>query len=246
MTSLTREDLVFMAKMAEQVDRYDEMVDAMKQVAELGLELTVEERQLLSVAYKNVIGTRRAAWRIVSSIERKEESKSINKLKLTGIFKKKIESELIDICDDVTTLLSNVLIPHATSGSSKVLYYKMMGDYYRYLAEFQTEDNGSKTENTDKAENSYKLATDIAASELKPTHPIRLGLALNFSVFYYEIANDHKQACTLARYAFDDALAELESLEEDSYKDSTLILQLLRDNLAYWNTEEEEGESRQE
>ena len=66
---------------------------------------------------------------------------------------------------------------------------------------------------------------------MAPTHPIRLGLALNFSVFYYEIMNDPSKACELAKKAFDDAIAELDSLKEDSYKDSTLIMQLLRDNL---------------
>ncbi len=64
-----------MAKLAEQAERYDEMVDFMKKVAALKVELTVEERNLLSVAYKNVTGSRRASWRIVSSIEQKEENK---------------------------------------------------------------------------------------------------------------------------------------------------------------------------
>jgi len=70
-----REDCVYKAKLAEQAERYDEMVEAMKKVAGLDVELSVEERNLLSVAYKNVIGARRASWRIISSIEQKEESK---------------------------------------------------------------------------------------------------------------------------------------------------------------------------
>uniref|UniRef100_A0A671K5Z8 14-3-3 protein epsilon-like n=1 Tax=Sinocyclocheilus anshuiensis TaxID=1608454 RepID=A0A671K5Z8_9TELE len=70
-----REHLVYQAKLAEQAERYDEMVESMKSVAGKDTELTVEERNLLSVAYKNVIGARRASWRIISSIEQKEESK---------------------------------------------------------------------------------------------------------------------------------------------------------------------------
>lgn len=76
---------------------------------------------------------------------------------------------------------------------------------------------------------------------MTPTHPIRLGLALNFSVFYYEILNSPDRACHLAKQAFDDAIAELDSLSEESYRDSTLIMQLLRDNLTLW-TSSESGE----
>jgi len=111
----------------------------------------------------------------------------------------------------------------------------MKGDYHRYLAEFATGQNRKEA-----AENSliaYKSASDIATTELPPTHPIRLGLALNFSVFYYEILNSQDRACQLAKQAFDDAIAELDTLSEDSYKDSTLIMQLLRDNLTLWTSD---------
>lgn len=94
-------------------------------------------------------------------------------------------------------------------------------------------------------------ATDVAQTELTPTHPIRLGLALNFSVFYYEILNSPDRACHLAKQAFDDAIAELDSLSEESYRDSTLIMQLLRDNLTLWtssdgNEAEAAGEASKE
>jgi len=235
-----REENVYMAKLAEQAERYDEMVDAMKKVASLDVELTVEERNLLSVAYKNVIGARRASWRIVSSIEQKEENKG-NELHVTKIkeYRTKVETELTNICNDIVQVLDQHLIPTATSGESKVFYNKMKGDYHRYLAEF-----ASGNARKEAAENSliaYKSASDIAVTELPPTHPIRLGLALNFSVFYYEILNSPDRACQLAKQAFDDAIAELDTLSEDSYKDSTLIMQLLRDNLTLWTSEGKVG-----
>jgi len=227
-----------MAKLAEQAERYEEMVDFMKKVAALDVELTVEERNLLSVAFKNVIGARRASWRIVSSIEQKEENKG-NEKHVARIreYRNRVDKELTGICNDILEVLDKHLIPTATSGESKVFYFKMKGDYHRYLAEFSAGNHRKEA-----AENSllaYKNASDIAMTELPPTHPIRLGLALNFSVFYYEILNSPDRACQLAKQAFDDAIAELDTLDEDSYKDSTLIMQLLRDNLTLWTSEVE-------
>jgi len=241
MSNEEREEAVYMAKLAEQAERYSEMVDYMKKVGKMNVELTVEERNLLSVAYKNVVGARRASWRIVSSIEQKEESKG-NTTHVTRIkeYRNKIEKELADICVDILHLLDEHLISSATTGESKVFYYKMKGDYHRYLAEFA---NGN--ERKDAAQNSlaaYKQASEIASTELAPTHPIRLGLALNFSVFYYEILNSPDRACQLAKSAFDDAIQELDHVPEDSYKDTTLIMQLLRDNLTLW-TSDMQGEA---
>jgi 14-3-3 protein epsilon len=108
------------------------------------------------------------------------------------------------------------------------------------LAEFASGD-GRKVA-SDAAHESYKQATEIAQSDLTPTHPIRLGLALNFSVFYYEILNSPDRACHLAKQAFDDAIAELDTLSEESYKDSTLIMQLLRDNLTLWTSDLHDGQ----
>ncbi|KAJ3099024.1 hypothetical protein HDU97_003510 [Phlyctochytrium planicorne] len=234
-------DQVYMAKLAEQAERYDEMVAFMKEVAKLGVELTVEERNLLSVAYKNVIGARRASWRIVSSIEQKEESKgNEGQVKKIKEYRVKIEGELQDVCSDILAVLDNHLIPAAEAGESKVFYYKMKGDYHRYLAEFATGDK--RKDAASQAHDAYKAATDVAQTELAPTHPIRLGLALNFSVFYYEILNSPDRACHLAKQAFDDAIAELDTLSEESYKDSTLIMQLLRDNLTLWTSDLQDGE----
>ncbi|CAH1232122.1 14-3-3 protein epsilon-like [Branchiostoma lanceolatum] len=231
-----REDMVYKAKLAEQAERYDEMVEAMKLVAERNMELSVEERNLLSVAYKNVIGARRASWRIISSIEQKEREKSnTEKVEKIQEYRLMVEQELKSICDDILDVIDKNLIPSAGSGESRVFYYKMKGDYHRYLAEFtKSNDRAAAAENSLLA---YKAANDIAMMELAPTHPIRLGLALNFSVFYYEILNSPDRACRLAKAAFDDAIAELDTLSEESYKDSTLIMQLLRDNLTLWTSD---------
>merc|ERR1712203_260264 len=122
-----------------------------------------------------------------------------------------------------------------SNAESKVFYLKMKGDYFRCLSEVaQGDDRNAVVDDSQKA---YQDAFEISKSQMQPTHPIRLGLALNFSVFYYEILNSPDKACQLAKQAFDDAIAELDTLNEDSYKDSTLIMQLLRDNLTLWTSD---------
>ncbi|CAH1393848.1 unnamed protein product [Nezara viridula] len=383
-----REDNVYKAKLAEQAERYDEMVEAMKLVASLDLELTVEERNLLSVAYKNVIGARRASWRIISSIEQKEENKGADE-KLAMIRQYRAQEKLNEETENVglnaaktrqvvnsrrqeNFIIEDQIIERITkfcylgSMEGQMISWEPKGDYHRYLAEFATGNDRKEA-----AENSlvaYKAASDIAMTELPPTHPIRaisleeqpqpvsstdpchwpffsyppccylwlaqvspcglpspqlgarpapsqyisrsaalqlclmmskhgpsrlclrlhastgvpaashqgylstlrsksavlllkagsslawcvssprtdslsLGLALNFSVFYYEILNSPDRACRLAKAAFDDAIAELDTLSEESYKDSTLIMQLLRDNLTLW-TSDMQGDGR--
>ncbi|KAI8527529.1 hypothetical protein RHMOL_Rhmol12G0082700 [Rhododendron molle] len=250
-TEKEREAHVYTAKLAEQAERYEEMVESMKNVAKLDVELTVEERNLLSVGYKNVIGARRASWRIMSSIEQKEESKgNDHNVKIIKGYCKKVEEELSKICNDILTIIDKHLIPSSKSVEATVFYYKMKGDYYRYIAEFKFDQE--KKEAAEQSLKGYEaclnclwctdLPIDIAASasantDLPSTHPIRLGLALNFSVFYYEIMNSPERACHLAKQAFDEAIAELDTLSEDSYKDSTLIMQLLRDNLTLWTSD---------
>jgi len=243
----SRDKEVYFAKLAEQAERYDEMVAAMKDVAKLDVELSVEERNLLSVGYKNVIGARRASWRIMSSIEQKEENKGNEQnVKRIKEYRAKIEAELSEICNDILSIIDSNLIPSSSTGESKVFYYKMKGDYYRYLAEFKT--GADRKEAAEHSLKAYQAASEIANVDLAPTHPIRLGLALNFSVFYYEILNSPEKACQLAKQAFDEAIAELDTLSEESYKDSTLIMQLLRDNLTLWTSDlqDEAGEDKKE
>jgi len=229
-----RKDLVFMARTSETAERYEDMCKFMRELVKYSdakkLDLTVEERNLLSVAYKNVIGARRASWRTLNVDDRKDDPLIVE-------YKKQVEKEMDEICKDVLDLLENVLVKNNTKeDESRVFYLKMTGDYYRYLAEFV-----SDKAHDAKAAKFYQDALAIAEKTLKPTHPIRLGLALNYSVCQYEIVKDRKKACELARDAFDKAISKLDELDEASYKDSTLIMQLLRDNLTLWTSDSADG-----
>merc|ERR1711972_1277935 len=241
MTSV-REKAVYFAKLAEQAERYDEMADHMEKVGQNGEDLSVEERNLLSVAYKNAVGSRRAAWRIITSVAQKEESKGNEEhTKYAKEYVKKIEEELQKICDTILGLLDNTLIAKAGNDESKVFYQKMKADYYRYIAEFT--DGDAKAQAAESARAAYEEAHTVACKGLAVTHPIRLGLALNYSVFQYEVLSNPDEACKMARTAFEEAIAELDNVAEDSYKDSTLIMQLLRDNLTLWTSDQEAGEA---
>ena len=238
-----KEELVQRAKLAEQAERYDDMAASMKAVTETGAELSNEERNLLSVAYKNYVGGRRSSWRVISSIEQKTEG-SEKKQQMAKEYREKVETELREICKDVLSLLDNYLIPKASNAESKVFYLKMKGDYFRYLSEVASgEARAAVIEDSQKA---YQDAFEISKAEIQKTHPIRLGLALNFSVFYYEILNSRDEACKLAKEAFDDAIADIDRLTEGDYKDSTLIMQLLRDNLTLWTSDADGDEEEAE
>jgi len=248
--------LVKQAKLAEQSERYDDMSDFMKSCVKYNKTLTTEQRNLLSVAYKNVVGARRSSWRVISSIEQKYDNNE-KKQKMAREYRQKIESELQAICDDVLNLLKEYLIKDTTEASdgaeasdgttkeeSKVFYLKMRGDYYRYKAEVATgEEREAIVKDSDEA---YKGAYDLAQQSMVSTHPIRLGLALNYSVFHYEIRNDHDKACDMAKDAFERAINDLDAVSEENYKDSTLIMQLLRDNLTLWTSDVQEPEEAEQ
>ncbi|VDP66834.1 unnamed protein product [Echinostoma caproni] len=212
--------LLHLARLAEHAERFTDMAAAMKKVTETKKPLGNEERNLCSVAYKNVVGARRSAWRVISSIKCKDADDEKSPI---AELRRKIEQELED------TMLDKHLLPNETTPDGCVFYHKMKGDYYRYLAEVQTGDK--RKEAVAQSHKAYEEATKKANESLSETHPIRLGLALNYSVFFYEIENDPEKACALAKTAFDEAISRLDQIKDESYKDSTLIMQLLRDNL---------------
>jgi len=253
-----RKDLVFLARTAEAAERYDDMCKCMRNLVNecstLEKDMSVDERNLLSVAYKNVIGARRASWRTLNAESQDEKNAS-----LIEKYKSQVEEELKCICKDVLDLLEKKLIDDevikeiktevdnqtennddvktSARGEAQVFYLKMAGDYNRYLAEAVTDSKNEK-----RSADYYKRAFELSEKVLEPTHPIRLGLALNYSVCFYEILKDKKKACQLAKDAFDEAISKLDRLEESDYKDSTLIMQLLRDNLTLWTSTDGEDD----
>ncbi|CAI6065623.1 unnamed protein product [Clonostachys chloroleuca] len=246
-----RENHTFLARLCEQAERYDDMVSHLKEVIGAGSELSINERDLLAIAYAKMICTRRSSWRIVLSIEQMKLARGEERhIATISGYRKKVENELERVCRDVLDLLNGSLIPNAGTIQSKAFYYKMStkGDYSRYLAESASGEKRRAAVSS--AYNAYKIATDMVQPKFTASHRLRLSLALNVSVFYYEILNLHDHARHLAKRAFDDAIAELDALTKEPNDASIAIIHLLRDNLVLWmssdNAQQGASSSQQE
>jgi len=240
MNDLSVEDLLNAARIAEAAERYEDMCQFLNTLVKdrcaNNKNLSVDERNLLSVAYKNVVGTKRQSWRMLTQGNFTDLKKEV-----LDDYRGIVEKELEKICKEVLGLLVDTTkVAEAEEDDSAkedlVFYLKMSGDYNRYLSEFMP-----KSDFNTAAEEFYERAIDVAGKCLPETHPTRLGLALNYSVCCYEILDKKDLACEIAKNAFDNAIEKLDTLNDSSYKDSTLIMQLLRDNLTLWTSEKEEA-----
>jgi len=236
--------LVELVRVAETAERYEDMCKFVEKLVMLktasGDDLDVDERNLLSVAYKNVVGAKRASWRTLAGGFDDADEELLQKYKAI------VEAELDKICNEVLALLKDSLCKtvEGQGDETEVFYLKMCGDYHRYQSEFTTSPEDKVAEINGNAEKYYKKAMDVAEANLNETHPTRLGLALNFSVCYYEILKEPEKACDLAKKSFDAAIEKLDTLNDASYKDSTLIMQLLRDNLTLWTSSQDDGDEQ--
>lgn len=226
---------LYLARITEQAERYNETIQYMEEIVKNKKDdLTTEERNLLSSAYKNCISSRRSAWRSIFGIETKEKSQNSKYLHLVNDLKMLLEKELTDLCEKMLKLIDEHLLKKSTSSDSIVFYMKMKGDYFRYLAEFTSGDQHEKVA-TNSLE-AYQAASELA-QELTCINPIKLGLALNFSVFYYEVMNDPMRACKIASETFEEGIKKIDHIEDEHYKDSTTILQLLKENIDMWSVD---------
>jgi 14-3-3 protein epsilon len=234
---------VYIAMLAEQCNRFEEMVEFLEDMLKgRTQDLNSDERNLLSIAYKNSVTSKRTALRTVMAYELKEKKKeNSNFLVFIQEYRKKIEDELTATCNGVLRSIDSHLLPRAADDEAKVFYHKMKGDYNRYVAEYAQGDLKESVGNA--AAESYRLATE-SAKNLSPIHPIGLGLALNYSVFFYEVLNNHEKACEIAKETLDVAQKELPKVEDednDECRDAISIINLLRENLEMWKIEAEEN-----
>ncbi|XP_010428944.1 PREDICTED: 14-3-3-like protein GF14 epsilon [Camelina sativa] len=237
-----REKLVYLAKLACQTERYDDTIKSMRKVCEYDIELSKEEIDLLTTGYKEVMLTKRHSLKVISTIGEMEDLKgNEQKVKLIKGKQEMVKDEFFNVCNDILFLIDAHLIPSTTNVESIIFFHRMKGDYYRYMTEF-----GSDAERKETADNSleaYKVAMEMAENSLAPTNLVRLGLALNFSVFSYDILNATERAYKLAKQAYDEAVAELDGLDDKQKdKEMKIIINMLKYNLSVWTSDHDHDE----
>lgn len=233
-----------MAKHAEIAERWEDMaqymVRAVREKSGNDLaepEIGIEMRNLLSVAFKNRVTARRTAWRVTQQQIEQEPMSDETKARAT-LYLGKIAEELKGLIAEVINKIVGKFVKGpeaATDYEVLVFMHKMEGDYNRYGAEFTEAEE--KKGFTEQAKNAYGNAYRLYVDELPPTNPIRLAFALNYSVFMYEILDEKERAGEVAKRAFEEAINQLDDLDENQYRDSTLIMRLLKDNLSLWQGE---------
>ncbi|CAG9760787.1 unnamed protein product [Ceutorhynchus assimilis] len=242
MSTRSSEELIEMAKLAEQCERYEEMRAMMKQVIENGVELTTEIITMLSISYRRKSTALRKSRNKIIAIEKKTR-KSEHKLILAMQYREEIQAELHKICNEVILLLDKYLIPKIVDMESKVMLLKMKADYSCYLAEIAT---GDEKKNIKYYPGQvYKKGYEMAVSSAKmpPTHPLRLAIALNWSTYYYSVLGNRKKAQLLAQRVLDDATLELHKVPKNVVQKTIDVMKIIWDNIVIWDKQANRGAS---
>mmetsp|Transcript_96048 Transcript_96048/g.233362 ORF Transcript_96048/g.233362 Transcript_96048/m.233362 type:complete len:236 (+) Transcript_96048:108-815(+) len=226
------EKLFLLAHVAERAERWDEMADYMKALAELGSPLNSDQRNMLSSAFKSALAERRQALRVAVAAAQEYAADHAQHASLAIGYKNKVEAELKEICEKATALLSSRLVPSAAPGEAKTFYLKMLGDYYRYLAEFAEGD--ARLRAAEEAKGAYAQGMQEATA-LSEVDPVRLGLALNFSVFQHEVLQDTVGAVSTAKETLGKSSQAISTISEETRNEALLTMQLLQDNLSLWD-----------
>ena len=228
----------FMARVSEQAERFEDMVEYLNlMIKEKGGNLNNEDRNLLSVGFKNLISSARSALRQIQAISTNQNAKYACYEPVLMEYKKQVEDDLRKKCLRVIEIVNQHGTPGAPDAESKAFYHKMVADYYRYIAENASGENLEEAKKG--AIDAYAQANEVA-EELQPHNPIRLGLALNYSVFYYEIMQDSSKACELAQKAKDEVDDKMADIQGSQKRDAESIVELLKDNLALWQEQQVE------
>ena len=235
---LTREEYMKYAKLADQLECYEEMFEGMVNIVKRFKEpLNQDERNYLAIALKNMMRQKRSEWHSLEAIL--SIDKNAEYTKVGDVLKEKVGKEVKRLCTDVTKLIDEKLLKNPENVKAEIFFLKMKGDYYRYMTEVCSAGR-ELGDVISKSNQAYEKAWNLAVKKLPTANTLRLGLALNFSTFFYEVKKQPKMACKMAEGAIEGTVTGLDSVSEDDKNDISQVIDLLRDNLTLWRSEMEE------
>lgn len=223
-----RESLCFLAAVAAEAQRYDDVLEFVKKLALLGVEMSHDERNLFSHAYKTVFLQRQRSLFIL-------ELPSARKDETLASYRTQLENELIGFCVAVIESLGALLSAKCTT-ESKVLYFRMQGDYYRYQVPLLQGQELVRQSVVLSADVAYTTA-QLLAEQLHPAHPIRLAAALNYAIFFATVYDSLQHSLALTKATVFVALANSDSISPELSEDTLLYLELLYANIAAWEAQ---------
>jgi len=230
---LSKEDLRYMAKACEKAQDYPEMLNYVRKIIDHEEDLSSEERSLLSTALKEISLPKRISWRALTKLYKAQEDPESQRSGALRTLRTDTEKDLHKFCQEYLKLIDESLLPRCEGNvEGGVAFLKMKGDLYRYIAESSQGD--SKQKAADNALQFYTTAQESAGSTVKVGHPLMLSLALNYAILFYEVMEEPAKAIEIAHESMINALSELDQIEENIYKDSTHMLQILKDNISMW------------
>ena len=238
----TREELIFLSKLYTKAELYKEVINFIKEFIKLNPKLEKEECDIISTGFKNMISEKRSSWFTLQSMERKEKKKKKNTLKEIKEIKNHIENEIRETCKELQDLVDKELLPKNEEDEVLVFLYKLKADYFRYICEFA--EGNELLDNLIKAEEFYKKAYEIADKKLPIINCNRVSVALNYAIFLYETKKDKKNGFDIAQNTFKESMKFIEDLEKPKYRDTLLIIQLLKENIIFWSSEMGEEEEK--
>lgn len=231
---MSADDLRFFANIQHDIGCNSEAINYMKKLIEVRPGFTKEDRNIFGLIFKDAIDAVRSSLKkLINAIMYEESQKRPEYADRIEIYKAKSFSQLEELCTDALGLIENTLLPNAIDDSSRVFFYKMVGDLHRYLSEFM------ESYVTDTAMNAYTEAIKIAENSLSPRDPSRLGAILNYAVFLYRHLGDRQSATEVLT----KALSEVEK-DETQMSDGTLeqafdIIRVMETNLMNWEREDD-------
>eukprot|EP00347_Sterkiella_histriomuscorum_P003582 403363735 len=226
---------MLLARIAEQSEQYDDMIEILKPFFESKTtDLTVEERNILCLAYKNAVGTRRIAWRAASAVTKLQKYSDYQNE--SSAYRKKLEEEVVNMCKDMIKLAKTLCTRAKKDGNteSQIYYHKLQGDYLRYVAEVGDGERLQKA--MQMALDEYNKGIELA-EQLSPADPTRLSLLLNYSVFCYETVGQKDQAIEIANQSLEDAIQDIDQVDKAKAQESATILEFIKLNIDQWNSQ---------